>query len=80
MTVTQLKSLENEQIELEGRINRLESFMISNDFNSLCDLQKSLLIQQYNHMCSYNNVLCLRLRIINPDLVGLNSERINNAK
>ena len=60
-----LDRLEDEQIQLESKIVKLENFMISDDFNELCDLQKSLLMQQYNSMCSYNNVLCLRLRILN---------------
>lgn len=69
MTIEQVKKLENEQFELEDRINKLEVFMCSDVFNELCDLQKSLLIQQYNHMCSYNNVLCLRLKILNCNVV-----------
>lgn len=72
--------LENEQKELERKISKLELFMISDEFEKLCDLQKSLLMQQYNAMCSYNNVLCLRIRIVNPDLVGTNDERLNNQE
>lgn len=69
MTKEQLDRLEDEQIHLEKKISKLELFMISDDFNELCDLQKSLLTQQYNSMCSYNNVLCVRLRILNCNVL-----------
>lgn len=79
MTAEQVLRLENEQREIETRINKLEKFMISDTFDSLCDLQKSLLIQQYNAMCSYNNILCLRCRILHLN-VSSNAERLESIK
>lgn len=51
-----------EKSQLEDKIERLESFTLSDNFKNVEDFQKSLLIVQLQSMKTYNYVLSERIK------------------
>ena len=53
--------LSKENAEVAGRMNRLDKFMHTEEYNRLSDEERRLLITQYSAMQVYADVLFLRL-------------------
>lgn len=53
--------LVEEQVQLEEKLNKLDSFILSDDFNKIDDVQKALLQVQATAMNTYNQ--CLKERL-----------------
>lgn len=56
--------IENEQKQLELKINNLENYLKNNPERIIGEFQTSLLINQLNYMICYNNILCVRLNTL----------------
>ncbi|AXQ62691.1 shock protein C [Bacteroides phage PhiCrAssBcn1] len=53
--------LVEEQVQLEEKLNKLSSFILSDNFNKIDDVQKALLQVQATAMNTYNQ--CLKERL-----------------
>jgi hypothetical protein len=53
--------LVEEQVQLEERLNKLDSFILSDSFDKIDDVQKALLQVQATAMNAYNQ--CLKERL-----------------
>lgn len=57
----------NEQSELQTKINGLDSFIKSDEYNDVSYVQRHLLAIQLNTMLSYNQVLLARISELQLD-------------
>jgi hypothetical protein len=62
METTFKERLENERIELNERINKLGDFIVSDKFQSVQEVQQSLLNIQFAAMNAYSQCLLERLK------------------
>lgn len=53
--------LSKENAEIAGRMNRLDKFMDTDEYNRLSDKERRLMIIQYNAMQAYADVLLQRI-------------------
>ena len=56
-----LERLNDEKIELDEKLTKLESFFNTDNFSNLDEVQRRLLRGQAYHMREYLNILILRL-------------------
>ncbi|WP_225437720.1 crAss001_48 related protein [Limosilactobacillus reuteri] len=56
-----IDKLIKENAEVAGRMNRLDEFMHTDEYNRLSDKEQRLMIIQYNAMQVYANVLLQRI-------------------
>lgn len=57
----EMEELTKEQTELVGRINKMDEFIESDEFEKLDNLQKALIRAQYKAMDTYNQILFERI-------------------
>ncbi|WP_231127655.1 crAss001_48 related protein [Limosilactobacillus reuteri] len=56
-----IKKILKENAEVAGRMNRLDEFMHTDEYNQLSDKEQRLMIIQYNAMQVYADVLLQRI-------------------
>lgn len=56
-----INKLLKENVEVAGRMNRLDKFMHTEEYNRLSDKEQRLMIIQYNAMQVYADVLLQRI-------------------
>ena len=56
-----INKLLKENVEVAGRMNRLDKFMDTDEYNRLSDKEQRLMIIQYNAMQAYADVLLQRI-------------------
>lgn len=61
---TFLERLDNEQKELQIKLNGLSKFIGTDPYNELSEANRELLHLQYTHMHEYNRILKIRLELI----------------
>jgi hypothetical protein len=57
------KRLSEEYVELSQRIAKLKSFLESEEFEKLDELNQKLLAKQVNVMIDYKNILAKRIKL-----------------
>lgn len=60
-TDREMEDLTKEQTDLVDKINKLDEFIESDEFENLDNLQKSLIRAQYKAMDTYNQILFERI-------------------
>lgn len=60
---TLLERLKHEQISLDIKIDKLIKFIESSKFLTVDTTNKDLIIQQYEYMSLYNNILKQRIKL-----------------
>lgn len=56
-----VKKIKNEKKELLEKMNKLENFILSDEYNKLSITQKDLLLSQRIAMKTYHDILFLRI-------------------
>lgn len=56
-----VKKIKNEKKELMEKMNKLENFILSDEYNNLSITQKDLLLSQRIAMKTYHDILFLRI-------------------
>ena len=67
-TVKQLvDDIRNEEIALNGKLDKLEFFMMTEDFVKITAAQKRLLVRQHKIMGEYKGILIQRAHLLNAE-------------